>query len=105
VQAQQTPAHQVIVAGMQARVGQVPLEAALTAHAYQTVANVLQASMKLIRIGQEGCQRLLTPILPLLPAVVAVSHRLEREDAGVSLVTLDLASSRHATAFSRLFIS
>lgn len=105
VQAQQSPGHQVIAAGVQARLGQVPLEAALTAHAYQTYALVLQAAMKLIRIGQEGCQRLLTARLVALPELVRASLAIPREDAGASLASLDIASARHATAFARLFIS
>ncbi|MDP0501469.1 MAG: urease accessory UreF family protein [Verrucomicrobiota bacterium JB022] len=105
VQSQQTPGHQVIVNGLQAQVGGMPLSAALTAHAYQTLTTVLQASMKLIRIGQEGCQKLLTPLLQELPQVVETSCQIDRDDAGVTVPTLDLASCRHATAFSRLFIS
>ena len=51
--------HQAVIWGVQAAVAGVPLEAALGAYYYQAVAAVGGASLKLIRIGQEGVQRAL----------------------------------------------
>lgn len=97
--------HQIIVAAAQSDALQVPPAVMLWAHLYQIFANALQASLKLLRLGQECCQRLLGDCLNAAQAMIAESKEVTREDAGCSLVTLDLASARHKTAFSRLFIS
>jgi len=63
------------------------------------------ASLKLIRIGQEACQRVLCAMLEHAPAIVRHSLEVERSQAGCFNPLLDIASMRHQTAFERLFIS
>ncbi len=82
-----------------------PLEAVLQAWAYQALAAPCSASLKLIRIGQEGAQTVLTESLQKLANTVETSLSIEREFAGCFNPLLDIASDRHELAFSRLFIS
>ncbi|EDY82355.1 UreF, putative [Verrucomicrobiia bacterium DG1235] len=84
---------------------ETPLEAALVAWSYQTLAAPCAASLKLIRIGQEGAQTVLTESLQKIEPVIQNSLSIERDFAGAFLPTLDIASQRHEHAFSRLFIS
>lgn len=97
--------HHLTVSALQAIVGSIPLRAALTAYAYQAFAAVCAAALKLIRIGQEGCQRALREAARELPQVVVDSLRVEREEAGWFDPLLEIASMRHERAEERLFIS
>lgn len=82
-----------------------PLEACLHAWLYTTLTGHLAASTKLIRIGEEGCQRILTACLARAPDVVAKSMAVAEADAGWWAPVLDVASARHEHATVRLFIS
>lgn len=97
--------HHVVICGAQAAAAGVPLEAALSAYAYQSVAAVGSAALKLIRIGQEGVQRSLRAATADIPAVVARSLGVTREEAGWFNPLLEIASMRHEHAAERLFIS
>jgi urease accessory protein len=83
----------------------IPLEAALLTCFYQTVSSYCVAALKLLRIGQEACQRVLAAALTYAPAVVRDSLSVERARAGCFNPLLEIASMRHQTAFERLFIS
>jgi urease accessory protein len=95
--------HHLVIYGVQMRA--LPLEAALGAYFYQSLAGHCGAAMKLIRIGQEGCQRVLRAALMLAPRAVADSLETGKNDAGWFNPLLDIASMRHGTAHERLFIS
>jgi urease accessory protein len=97
--------HATIVAGVQAAVLQLPSEAALTAHYYQTVAATISAGVKLLRLGQIGAQRLLTESLTRAPSLIQRSLDLPEQDIGCFQPLLDIASARHERAYSRVFIS
>lgn len=97
--------HQALICGVQAAVVGVPLEAALGAYYYQAVAAVGGASLKLIRIGQEGVQRALRAACREAGATVERSLRVTREEAGWFDPLLEIASMRHEHAGERLFIS
>ncbi|MDQ8201637.1 urease accessory UreF family protein [Pelagicoccus sp. SDUM812003] len=84
---------------------ETPLSATLTAWAYQAIAAPCAASLKLIRIGQEGAQLVLTQALENLQSLIDDSMSVDREYAGAFLPTIDIASDRHERAFARLFIS
>ena len=83
----------------------VPLEASLLTWLYQTVAAQCSASMKLIRIGEEGCQKIICRCMEDAEGIVRRATRISREDAGWFNPVLDIASSRHERAHVRLFIS
>jgi urease accessory protein len=97
--------HHLTVCGLQAAVSNVPLEAALTAYFYQSLSAICGAAMKLIRIGQEGCQIALRAAAEKSPATIAESLKKERIHAGWFNPALEIASLRHARAEERLFIS
>jgi len=98
-------AHDVIVMGAQgARTG-IPLEAVLTAVYYQALAALVTASLKLIRIGQDACQDLLGKHLRDVPAAIEAASDVPPDEIGWFSPTLDIASARHETAYTRLFIT
>jgi len=65
----------------------------------------VSAAMKMIRLGQTGAQELLTEWLRQTAAVVAHASTVEEADAGWFQLTLEIASARHETAYTRIFIS
>jgi urease accessory protein len=97
--------HHLAVCALQASGEGFPLPAALAAYLYQTVAGVCSASLKLIRIGQEGCLRVLRAGLDRAPEIIAQSQSVERDEAGFFDPLLEIASMRHEFANERLFIS
>jgi urease accessory protein len=105
IQAGQASGHHLVVCALQARVENIPLNAALTTYFYQSLAAICAAAMKLIRIGQDGCQRVLRATCVEANQVVERSLAVKREDAGCFNPLLEIASMRHERAEERLFIS
>lgn len=97
--------HNLVVTALQYQMFAVPVEASLLAYAYQSLANFVSASIKLLRISPESAQLALGSGLELLPEWVAASKEVEHAAAGWFAPAFDISSARHATAFSRLFIS
>lgn len=97
--------HHLVVTALQFELLQIPDEAGLMTYGYQNLANYVSASVKLLRISPESAQLALAEGIKQLPEYVAQSKTIEREDAGWFAPAFDIASARHATAFSRLFIS
>jgi urease accessory protein len=95
--------HHLIVSG--AQYAAVPLEAALMTYLYQALSSYCVAALKLIRVGQEACQRVLASCLECAGAALRDSLTVERPQAGCFNPLLEIASMRHATANERLFIS
>ncbi|MFP6901112.1 MAG: urease accessory UreF family protein [Opitutales bacterium] len=85
----------------------VTIESGLVAWVYQAVSNFCSASIKLLRLGEVACQRLIRSCLEpkALQNIVRQSLQVERSQAGWFNPVLDVASARHELAFSRLFIS
>lgn len=102
---QEAPGNHLAVFALQAGVEGFPLPAALSAWHYQSVAGVCGAALKIIRIGQEGCQRVLREALGLAGEAIEASQRVRREEAGWFDPLLEIASMRHEYADERLFIS
>ena len=101
----QTPGHHLTVCALQAAGEGFPLPAALAASVYQAVAGVCSASLKLIRIGQEGCQRVIRAAVERAPEIIAESLTIQRDEAGFFDPFLEIAAMRHEFANERLFIS
>ena len=97
--------HHLVVFGLQTAVQNLPVEAALGAFYYGALSSVTSASMKVIRIGQVACHKILAEALQRASGVIAGSKKVKREDAGWFNPLLDIASARHETAYTRLFIS
>ena len=97
--------HHLVVCALQARAGNIPLAAALAAYLYQSLAAICAAALKLIRIGQDGGQRVLRAMNREAEAIVNRSLEVARGDAGWFNPMLEIAAMRHARAEERLFIS
>ena len=97
--------HHLIIFGLQTAVQKLPLDAALGAFYYGALSSVTSASMKVIRIGQVACHKVLADALQRAMDVIARSKRVKSEDAGWFNPLLDIVSARHETAYTRLFIS
>lgn len=93
------------IAALQAQVEGFPLRAALAAWLYQSISGVCSAALKIIRIGQEGCQRVLRQSLAEAEAVMSASLTVSRDEAGWFDPLLEIAAMRHEFAEERLFIS
>lgn len=99
------PHSPAVSAALEARVWGAPLEAALATVFYAALAGLLAAAMKLVRIGQNGCQTLLAEMLAHAPAAIEAARRVMLDEIGWFNPWLDIAAARHETAAARLFIS
>jgi len=72
---------------------------------YTAVASLLAAAMKLLRLGQNACQSLLTELMGLAPGVIAAAEIVPVDEIGWFNPWLDIAAARHEAADSRMFIS
>lgn len=94
-----------VVYGLQTALAQTPVEAALIAYYYQTLAATVTASLKLLRLGQLAAQTLLIHATQRMQDVVAASKHVSLDDIGCLQPLLDIASAQHETAETRIFIS
>jgi urease accessory protein len=94
-----------VAAALGGRVLGAPLPAVLAGVYYSTVVALLAAAMKLLRLGQNGAQTLLTEMLAAAPEAIAAASELPLEEAGWFNPWLDIAAARHERADGRLFIS
>jgi urease accessory protein len=94
-----------IAAAIEARALGAPQAAALAALVYAAAAGLLAAAVKLLRLGQNAAQGLLTEALGHTPALLETALGLAPEDLGAFNPWWDLAAARHEVADFRLFIS
>jgi urease accessory protein len=94
-----------VAAALEARVLGAPLEAALASVYYASIAGLLAAAMKLLRLGQNGAQTLLTDMMGRAPEIVAAAKAVPVSEIGWFNPWLDIAAARHERAAARLFIS
>lgn len=78
---------------------------AVAAYTYQQLAGTMAAAMKLLRLGQRSAQGILTRLLAESVPAQAQAMELARDEIGWFTPGLDIASARHETAYTRLFIS
>ena len=99
------PFSAAVSAALEGRVLGAPREAVLAGIVYSTLAATLAAAMKLLRIGQNAGQSLLTETLAETPVLIAASLAVPPDEIGWFNPWLDIASARHETADARMFIS
>ena len=99
------PFSPAISAALEGRSLNAPLTAVLAGVMYSTVAGLLSAAMKLLRLGQNASQSLLTEVLAGAPALIAAAMRVPYDQIGWFNPWLDIAAARHETADARMFIS
>jgi urease accessory protein len=93
--------HHLVVSALE--LAALPVAQAARAFAYQSIAGLATASMKLMRIGQSSCQQILRNCLAELGSEIDAS--LSQPVDGWFNPLIEIASLRHARAHSRLFIS
>ncbi len=93
--------HNLVVTALE--LSSVPVAQAARAFAFQTIAGLTAASMKLMRIGQTSCQLIARRSLERLGEMIDDS--LSRPVDGWFNPLIEIASLRHARAHARLFIS
>jgi len=94
-----------VIAAIEARAIGAPVEAALSSLIYSAAAGLLAAAVKLLRLGQNAVQSLLTEALALAPQLIASALATPLAEAGAFTPWWDLAAARHERADFRLFIS
>jgi urease accessory protein len=94
-----------VIAAIEARSIGAPVEAALSALIYSAAAGLLAAAVKLLRLGQNAVQSLLTEALALAPRLIATALATPLTEAGAFTPWWDVAAARHERADFRLFIS
>lgn len=93
--------HHLVVTAIE--LSSLPVAQAARAFAYQSISGLTAASMKLIRIGQTSCQKILRRTLGILGG--QIDESLGRAPDGWFNPLLEIASLRHARSHARLFIS
>lgn len=99
------PFSSAISAALEGRALGAPLPAVLAGLGYATVASLLSAAMKLLRLGQNASQSLLTEALGAISALIAAAEAVPLEEIGWFNPWLDIAAARHESADARMFIS
>ena len=99
------PFSAAISTALEGRVLGAPREAVLAGVMYATISGLLAASMKIMRIGQNASQSLLTEALNQAPEIISAASVVPMEEIGWFNPWLDIAAARHETADGRMFIS
>ena len=99
------PHSSAISAALEGRVLGAPVEAVLAGLTYASIAALLSAAMKLLRLGQNGAQSLLTESLATAPHLIAAAQQVPLDAIGWFNPWLDIAAARHESADARMFIS
>jgi urease accessory protein len=99
------PFSSAVSAGLEGAVFDIPRDAVLAAIFHSSLAGLLAAAMKLLRIGQNGAQSLLAEALGGAGPAIALAKTLGLPEVGWFNPWLDIAAARHETAEARMFIS
>lgn len=99
------PFSSAISAAMEGRVLGAPRDAVLAGVMYASIGGLMAASMKIMRIGQNASQSLLTEALAQAPQIIAAASAVPMAEIGWFNPWLDIAAARHETADGRMFIS
>jgi urease accessory protein len=99
------PFSAAVSAALESRVLGAPQVAVLSGVYYASTASLVSAAMKVLRLGQNASQTLLTEALAAAPGIIAAAEQVPFEEIGWFNPWLDIAAARHETADSRMFIS
>jgi urease accessory protein len=103
VEESRSPGHHTVVYGI--GLAHLPQQALLTSWAFQSLSAVCLSAPKLLRIGQNAAQRVLTNSLTNIDANIAASLAVSREELGWFDPLVEISSMQHEIAHERLFIS
>ena len=104
-QAQSWPFSSAVSSALEGRVLGAPQVAVLSGVYYASIAALLSAAMKMLRLGQNAVQSLLTEALAATPTIIAAAEQVPFDEIGWFNPWLDIAAARHETADNRMFIS
>ena len=98
---------QITATAILRNVQKAPLISSMIGWIYQAVSNFCSASVKLLRLGELACQKIIHRCIDRerVQGLLSKSLDVQRGNAGFFNPILDIASARHELAFSRLFIS
>jgi urease accessory protein len=99
------PHSAALSAALEGRALGAPLDAVLAGLSYASIASLLSAAMKILRLGQNGAQSLLTEALAATPAIIEAAQTTPLDEIGWFNPWLDIAAARHESADARMFIS
>jgi urease accessory protein len=99
------PFSSAVSSALEGRVLNAPLPAVLAGVCYATAVAIISAAMKILRLGQNAAQSLLAEIMQASPGIIAAAERVSLDETGWFNPWLDIASARHESADSRMFIS
>lgn len=105
IEAGATPGHYPVVFGAVAGRAGIDVEAAAAAYLYATASMLVNASLRLLAIGQVEGQRLLAALRPRIGALAAGAASAAVDDMWSFTPGLELAGLRHAELDMRLFRS
>ncbi len=103
--AESWPFSAAVSAALEGRILGAPRDAVLAGITYSTLSATLAAAMKLLRLGQNAGQTLLTEMLGHAPELISIANTVPLAEIGWFNPWLDIASARHETANARMFIS
>lgn len=99
------PFSAAVSAALEGRVLGASRVAVLSGVYYASTASLVSAAMKVLRLGQNASQSLLTEVLAAAPDIIRAAEQVPFDEIGWFNPWLDIAASRHETADSRMFIS
>ncbi|MDD2676175.1 MAG: urease accessory UreF family protein [Methylacidiphilaceae bacterium] len=94
-----------VVAGAESSLLAIPTEASAVAFAYQTLAGIILAGVRLLRISPIQGQRLLRESVEAIVPGIDRGLGLRDEELGWFAPSFDIAAARHARAEERQFLS
>ena len=95
--------HHAVVYGL--GLAAVPQRALLTSWAFQSLSAACLSAPKILRVGQNAAQRVLTHALLAMDENVTASLAISGDELGWFDPLTDIASMQHEIAYERLFIS
>lgn len=95
----------VILFAIAAHHWQIHYHNAALGFCWSWLENQVAAATKLVPLGQSQAQRLLGNLQPALINAVADAQGIEREQIGMALPALAIASAKHETQYTRIFRS
>ncbi|OMF31725.1 urease accessory protein UreF [Paenibacillus sp. FSL H8-0548] len=80
-------------------------ERAIQGYFYTCIVTCINSALRLMSMGQTEGQSLIARLTPLTEQAMAISDRLEPEEAYSNMPMAELAMMRHERLYSRLFMS
>ncbi|WP_407308959.1 urease accessory protein UreF [Desulfosporosinus sp. SB140] len=100
-----THGHHAVVFGLAAQVLGLGIKEAALAYIYNAMAGMVNNAVRLVPLGQNEGQLVLTSLQGTMLETVNTSLKLHIEDLGSATPALEIRSMQHERLYSRLFMS